>query len=83
MSTAIANAMTTGSPLSDEQLDCAYRFFKALSSTLSFAGPKFADARLEAMGQGNSARNRLVTQRRRREQEKTDAQLDEDLEEIR
>lgn len=83
MSVTIANALLTGQHLSEAQLECAYRHYATLADHLTYSGPRFSDSRLESVRLGNIARDRLRAERARLEQEKTRAQHDDGLEEIR
>lgn len=83
MSVAVANALLTGQHMSEAQLENAYKHYATLADHLTYSGPRFSDARLEAVRMGNIARDRLRAERARLEQEKTRAQHDDGLEEIR
>lgn len=63
MGTAIANALITDIPLSLEQLDAAYRHYAKLAELMTHSGPRFVDARAEAVAMGNRALERLRRQR--------------------
>lgn len=82
MSVSIANSLATGAHLSNEQLECAYRHYKALSELLVFSGPRFSEARLEAMTWGNKARDLLVKSRKDEAARRTAERYDDGLEEI-
>lgn len=67
ISNVLSNALITGSPLSEEQLEALYRHYKALADMLVVSGPRFAEVRLIAIELGNTALDRLRKQRLQRE----------------
>jgi hypothetical protein len=69
MSVVIANGLLTGQYLSAVQLECAYRHYQTLANHLTDSGPRFSDARLEAVRMGNLALGKLRAERERAERE--------------
>lgn len=82
MGTAIANALITDIPLSIPQLEAAYRHYKKLIELMEYSGPRFVDARAEAVRMGNVALERLRIQRKE-EEEKLRRVDDDGLEKLR
>lgn len=83
MSVTIANSLATGSLLSDQQLECAYRHYKALYETMAFSGPQFSEARMAAQIWGSKARERLIASRRDAAARRSADTFETDIEEIR
>lgn len=82
MAIQTANALVTGSPITDEQLHAARAHFKLLSDMLLVSGPRFANPARDAVGLHNKAIQRLresMEQQRERamKQQATDAGLAE------
>lgn len=53
MTVQIANAILTHAPLNKEQLDCARAHYKLLAELTIAAGPRFANARRDAIDMHN------------------------------
>lgn len=71
-----ANALITGAPADDDQLQAARAHFRTLSEMLTVSGPRFANAARDAAGLHNTAIRRLREadqERRRRAARQADA----------
>ena len=83
MSATICNALITDAPLSEDQLDAAFRHYEGLAGTLQFSGARFVEARAEAVRLGNIALGRLRRLRLEAERAKKVAEMDDGMREIR
>lgn len=72
-----ANALITGAPCDDDQLEAARVHFRTLESLLSISGPRFTNAQQMAAQQHNKAIGRLrenAVQRQQRAERQADVE---------